>query len=379
MEYPAQTFVDSINLIETGYHEVNAGRDPDLGSHGVLAGAVKGFDAKVLLDPFEEEFDLPATLVYSGDGQGWQFEVVGQEDQPLTAYRIDIADTTQTLRVVEFPLPGAQPDRLVAAQSRALVHRTGLQDVESRVGLGSNHEVSLGVVDAEQTGEVEVTPVDHIDAPRFEGDLVEEVHVVNRSIGNAHKHRDWAAQVELCVQFDGCFGSPEVCPREHRQTQIDGRGIDRINHLVEIQTFGIVGIEPPGPGLANKDFSERFVNAPVPMFVGVGQVSPGDVPANPHGVEMGATSETGFDVPQALPKSNLRKSHCEKLISGGHASAASLHRVKPNTTIELLSVNEVGDLRKYQTSGIHSLLRMKPRITCQPVQMRDTCFEPLAA
>ena len=43
-----------MNLIETGNHEVNADRDPDLGAYGVLTGAVKGFDAEVLLDPFEE-------------------------------------------------------------------------------------------------------------------------------------------------------------------------------------------------------------------------------------------------------------------------------------------------------------------------------------
>ena len=366
-----------MNLIETGYHEVNAGRDPDLGSHSVLAGSVKGFDAKVLLDPFEEEFDLPATLVYSGDGQGWQVEVVGQEDQPLTAYRIDIADTTQTLRVVEFPLPGAQPDRLVAAQSRALVHRTGFQNVELRVAFGSDHEVCLCLFNAIQTGEIEIATVDYIDASGIESDLIEEMDVVNRSIGNAHKHRDWAAQVELCVQFDGCFGSPEVCPREHRQTQIDGRGIDRINHLVEIEPIRIFGIEPPG--LANEDLSERFVNPPVPMFVGVGQVGPGDVPANAHCVEMCATTQTGFDVPQALPKSNLREGHCEKLISGGHASTASLHRVKPNTTIELLSVNEVGDLGEYQSSSVHPLLRMNLCQGSQPVQMRHMHFSPLAA
>jgi len=35
------------------------------------------FGSKVLLDPFEEEFDLPATPKQFGDGQCRQREVVG--------------------------------------------------------------------------------------------------------------------------------------------------------------------------------------------------------------------------------------------------------------------------------------------------------------
>lgn len=377
LQYPGQTFVDSMDLIETGHHEVNADGDPDLSAHCILAGAEESFDSQVLFDPFEEEFDLPATLVNGCDRQGGKIEVVGQEDQSLSALRIDIADTSQSLRVVEFSFSGAQSDRLVATQSGCLVDRSGLQNVESRVGLGSNHEVSLGVVDAEQTSEVEVTPVDHIDAPRFEGDLVEEVHVVNRSIRNTDEHRDWAGKVDLGVQLDSSFGSAEVCPWKHRKAQIDSRGIDRIHHLVEIEPIRIFGIQPSG--FSNENLSERFVNTPVPMFVGVGQIGPSDVPTNAHCVEMSATAQAGFDISQALSKSNLRESHREELIASSHALARSLHRVQCNTTIELLPVNEIGDLSEDQASSVHSLLRMNSASNRQRVQMRHMPFYSLAA
>ena len=55
----------------------------DLGLHGVLACAEKVLDAQVLLDPFEEEFDLPAVLVKGCNGGGGQTGVVGQKDQSL--------------------------------------------------------------------------------------------------------------------------------------------------------------------------------------------------------------------------------------------------------------------------------------------------------
>ena len=45
----------------------------------------------MLLDPFEEEFDLPAAAIELGDGQRRHGEVVGQKDQRLARFWIAIA------------------------------------------------------------------------------------------------------------------------------------------------------------------------------------------------------------------------------------------------------------------------------------------------
>jgi len=54
LQNPTQFFIDPMNLIETGHHEVHAHSDPDLGTYSVLAGAVESLDAEVLLDPLEK-------------------------------------------------------------------------------------------------------------------------------------------------------------------------------------------------------------------------------------------------------------------------------------------------------------------------------------
>jgi hypothetical protein len=46
----------------------------------------------MLLDPFEEQLDLPARFVKLGDGEGVEGEIVGEEHQPLTGLRICAAD-----------------------------------------------------------------------------------------------------------------------------------------------------------------------------------------------------------------------------------------------------------------------------------------------
>jgi hypothetical protein len=87
LQYSTETFIHSMNLIGTGYHQVNADCDPYLGSHRVLARAVEGFDSQVLFDPLEKEFDLPPAFVNRCDCQRRQIKVVRQKDQALSSIR----------------------------------------------------------------------------------------------------------------------------------------------------------------------------------------------------------------------------------------------------------------------------------------------------
>lgn len=73
----AKAVRESEFFLDNGHQHVDADRNPDLGLDGIVAGAEKGFDAQILFDPFEEEFDVPATLIYTGNGPCRQGEIVG--------------------------------------------------------------------------------------------------------------------------------------------------------------------------------------------------------------------------------------------------------------------------------------------------------------
>lgn len=70
-------------FLDNGDQHVGGHVAPDLRFHCVLAGAEKSLNAQVLLDPLEEQLDLPAAFVQSRDRQRWQDRVVGQEDERL--------------------------------------------------------------------------------------------------------------------------------------------------------------------------------------------------------------------------------------------------------------------------------------------------------
>jgi len=52
---------------------------PDLSHDRVFGGTQERFYFEMLLDPLEEEFNVPTGFVELGDGQSRKFEVVGEE------------------------------------------------------------------------------------------------------------------------------------------------------------------------------------------------------------------------------------------------------------------------------------------------------------
>ena len=182
-----------MHLIETGHFKVNADGNPDLGSYGVLAGTVESFDTQILLDPLEEQFDLPTAFVDGCNGQCGQVEVVGEENQTFICQWIHKADTTQMSWKITFGLICVQADNLVTPQSGGLVDWTGLAYVKTRITFYSDNKESSCLVDGVKTSKINVSTIEYIDTPGFETNLVEEVHVMHGTVrnadGNIERHR----------------------------------------------------------------------------------------------------------------------------------------------------------------------------------------------
>ena len=66
--------------------------DPELSENRIFLCSVKRLDSQVLFEPTEEKLDLPAAAIQFGQGNGRDFEVVGQEDKALAHFRIDEFD-----------------------------------------------------------------------------------------------------------------------------------------------------------------------------------------------------------------------------------------------------------------------------------------------
>ena len=173
------------------------------------------------------------------------------------------------------------------------------------------------------------------------------------------KARDVAAQVQQRVQLDGRLGRTEASPREHRQAQIDRRGIQRIDGLGQIQPEGIVGIQPPCR--ADQALREVGIDAPIAPRVGIGQRVARDLAANAEMVELGGLRpQARFDVAQALAIGQLRKCHAQILIETGEALDLVLALVARHAATKGMQRQVLHQLREDELACVHRSPRRQP-------------------
>ena len=68
----------------------------------------------MLLDPLEEQFDLPAAFVEGADGRGRQPELIGDEHQCLARLRVPETDPAQMLGIAPAGVVTIEGDSLIA-------------------------------------------------------------------------------------------------------------------------------------------------------------------------------------------------------------------------------------------------------------------------
>ena len=149
------------------------------------------------------------------------------------------------------------------------------------VALGARHKERFGFVNDIQSGEVQVTPVQQVKRARLDGQLVQRVDLVRLSIGDVNEAGDVAPQVQQGMQFDGGFACAKRCPSKHRQTQIDGGGVKRVDRRVQIEGERLAGIQ--WTRHADQVLRKVCVNLPRARGVCIGQrVARDRLAAKPH-------------------------------------------------------------------------------------------------
>jgi len=115
------------------------------------------------------------------------------------------------------------------------------------------------------------------------------------------------------VQLDCRLGRAERRPREDRQTQIDGRGIQGVDGVIEFHAEAVLRIELARS--ADQVLREIGVQPPIAALVGIGQCRTRHRLREAHVIELGCLStQAGLDVAQTLPIGQLGEGHHAKLL-----------------------------------------------------------------
>ena len=339
-------------LVEDRDHQISADGDPYLSLHRIGAGAVVVLDAQVPLDPAEEQLDAPSHLVKHGHCEGWYFQVVGQEDELLAGFCIVVSD---------FPkengkgLPGLGQSwlsNMIAAQTGEPVHRHRVVPGELEVALCPCHEEGSRIGYQNKPREVHVAAIHQIEGSCFEEKAVEPAHVVLPRPGNGDAGWYRPTQVDLGVDLDTRLGLPKVGPWKQSQRQVDRRGIQGVDRIVQIQAEILSGIQRPG--FAHQTFGEILPDTPVPALVGIGESRFGNWSAETKMIEcFGPGVEAGRDVAQPVPGSHLGENHTGELLTESKMANRERGLVSLYYAVERLAVDQVENLGENEAAGVH--------------------------
>ena len=217
----------------------------------------------------------------------------------------------------------------------------------------------------------QVGAVHDIEAARFRKQQVQGVHVVHLAIAHMDEAGYGAAQVHEGVQLHGGLGPAELRPREGREAQVDGGGIQRVDRLLQIQYAGLAGVE--AAGLADEHLCEVRVDPPVVQFVRIGQRTALHRAAQPHAIELaGLCAQAEFDVPKAPSVCELREGHRSEVLPAGERSHVVVPAITPHDPVERRPWKMSHQLAVYSASFVHACFLVLPSRKPSPGDRPDS-------
>jgi hypothetical protein len=206
-----------------------------------------------------------------------------------------------------------------------------------------------------KTLEIHIGAIHDVKRSSLRQNLVEHVDVVHCAVRDADKRWDIATQVQQGVHLDSGLVLAKPGPREHRKTQVNGRRVERVKIVIQFETDRIFGVK--GASHADQIVCEVGKDAPVVLFVSIGQRRPRDLAAKSQMIQLTLHSpQTSFDVSQAFTISELGECHRQILIPTRKTSAMVVTIVTSYTFLEFFVRQMRDQFRKHEAAGVHPSL-----------------------
>ena len=274
----------------------------------------KRFTFRCCLNPLKEQLDLPPGLVQVGDRLGDPRGVVGHEHVAICCQRVAVDDPSQPVGIDLAAAGAGQFDRLVAENTGPGSDVMLVGDPVPHAALEACHEGDATGLQLVKPREIEIGAVGDDHAAGLERPRAGHGHVAGLAIGDADETRQVAGLVQPDVQLDRGLRAAERRPRENRQTQVDGRRIDRIQLVPEAETVA----RRPLLATTQQTAEQRFVERVGLLGVDPRERRAADRP-NAQVIELGGLrAQIAHDVAQALPAGQLAQPEGDELRPAAH-------------------------------------------------------------
>lgn len=211
----------------------------DLDAHRIVALSSERLDLEVLLDPLEEQFDLPPVFVKESDVLGCKVEVVRVVSERTVQVRSIVDDTPDLAWVLLLVLLLRKDNGLVTQDvvfsvknifaSNDFIFRAFLLTDDKE---GSKHSNPV------KSGEVKVASVKNIACKRLVCEPVHGIDIMHIGVGDSVEHRNLRDDVHLGVDLNARLCASELRPGKERHTEVDCCGVHGIEPAVQLKLFG---------------------------------------------------------------------------------------------------------------------------------------------
>jgi len=338
------------------HQHIDRDGNPYLRLHGVLRGTKELVDPKVLFYPFEKSSTCQR-LLYRSQMVKACYAVWLVRKISVLSFSVS---RKQMRRVVLAGAGAVQCDGLIRDHAAAPVGGRGINPMGIQIGLGTRDEEGTALVQRMQAGEVDIPAIHDVNGTGFGDQHIKSMNIVQLAVRDMDEARDVAAPIEQRVHPHGGFGGPKMGPREHRHAQIDGRGVQRIDGVGQVQAKVFCGVETSG--LGDQPLSELSIDAPVARLVGIGERGTVDRIARAHMVKLRRLGrEARLNVPQTLAIGQLCERHDLILRSTGQLSHRAVAVVARDNPVKRARRQKIHELCEQRLAGVHG--QVLPRIS----------------
>lgn len=236
-------------------------------AHRSLRVAPEGIDAEMLLNPFEEKLHLPSVLIQEYNLFSREIEIVCVESKRPAQIRNVCHYSTDAVRVVSL-IPFASESDSLIHQDVAIVKEIAaiLHLVIRPLFLTYDKEraESLNLVKPLQ---IPISAIKYITGAGFIFNDIHCIDIVNSSICNVDHCRNLCNNVQLRMEFDTRFGTPELRPIENTHAEVYCGRIKR----EELTSNAELSIDTRLLRKCDHVVGERFKDMPVPIGIASGK------------------------------------------------------------------------------------------------------------
>ena len=208
----------------------------NLDTYGIVTLSPERLDPEVLLNPFEEQFDLPPVFIKECDVLSCKIEVVRVVSERAVKVWSIVDDTPNLAWKLLLVLLLREDNGLVTQDVvRSVKDVFAINDLIARALFLTNDEEGPGYGNLVKSGEVKIASVKDIARQRLVCEPVHGVDVMHVGVGNPVEYGNLRDDIHLRMDFDARLRTSELRPTKERHAEVDSRRVHGIEPAVQLK------------------------------------------------------------------------------------------------------------------------------------------------